>query len=383
MHACKLRLPPCLVLLPVLPLLASPACADVPWLLPVGVSPASREMHDLHALLLWVCIAIALVVFGALAFALLRYRRSRGAVARAYRGNLRLELAWTLIPLLILAGIAVPSTQAVLALDDDDDAAMTIQATGFQWRWKYDYLDYEFSLFSSLATPWKAIEGAQAKGEHYLLEVDQPLVLPVGKKIRVLTTSNDVIHSWWVPALGVKRDAVPGFVNEAWTRIDKPGVYRGQCAELCGTNHGFMPIVVHAVTEHEFQRWLEQRADAARTRLAQVDKLWSRDELMARGAVVYEHNCAQCHGAEGQGQKGAFPGLRRSKLIRGSMDGHAEIVMYGRRNTAMQAYLRQLDDIDLAAVITFTRNAWGNDRFDMLQPRAVRALRAASEGGKR
>lgn len=336
-------------------------------------------MHDLHALMLWICAAIGLAVFGALGFAVLRRRRGRGARPGGRSADWRLELAWTLVPSIVLVAVAVPATRAVLALDDDQDAELTVQATGFQWRWKYDYLDYEFSLLSALATPWAAVEGRIDKGEHYLLEVDQPLVLPVGKKIRILTTSDDVIHSWWVPALGIKRDAVPGFINEAWTRIDTPGTYRGQCAELCGANHGFMPIVVEALPEAEFRRWIAGRQDARRRELALADKLWGRDELVAHGERVYQVNCAQCHGADGRGQSGAFPGLRASTVIRGPIGEHLRVVMYGRRDTAMQAYLRQLNDIDLAAVVTFERNAWGNDRFDMLQPREVRALREGAE----
>ncbi len=338
-------------------------------------------MHDLHWILLWICAGIAVAVFGAMFYALVRYRRSRGAEAQHFHSNLWLELLWTAIPVAILVAIAIPATRSLLVLNDDEQADLTIQVTGFQWRWKYDYLDYEFSFFSTMATSWDAVQGQADKGEHYLQEVDQRLVLPVGRKIRILTTANDVIHSWWVPDLGVKRDAVPGFVNEAWTRIDQPGIYRGQCAELCGVNHGFMPIVVEALPPEEFTRWIESRQDAQRKLLAQVDKLWSRDELMTRGEQVYAAYCAACHQLDGRGQSGIFPGLRRAGRVMGPMAQHVEVVLFGSPGTAMQAYLKQLNDIDLAAVVTYERNAWGNDRFDMIQPREVRDLRRVREGG--
>ena len=221
-----------------------------------GVTAASRDIYDLHMLILWICVFIGIGVFGVMFWSIYHHRKSRGATPAQFHESTLVEVLWTVVPMAILISMAIPATQVLIRMADASEAELTIKVTGYQWRWHYDYMDEGVGFFSTLSTPRDQIYGVAPKGEHYLLEVDQPLVVPVGKKIRILTTSADVIHSWWVPALGWKRDTIPGFINENWTLIEKPGTYRGQCAELCGRDHGFMPVVVEAVSEAEFQEWL-------------------------------------------------------------------------------------------------------------------------------
>lgn len=232
--------------------------AEMALNMPRGVTAISREVYDLHMLIFWICVVIGVVVFGVMFWSIFHHRKSRGAVPAQFHESTLVEIVWTIVPMLILIGMAVPATKTLVKMYDAREAELTVKVTGYQWRWQYDYLDHDVGFFSVLSTPATQIRNVAAKGEHYLLEVDNPLVLPVGKKVRILTTAADVIHSWWVPDLGWKRDAIPGFINENWTLIEKPGVYRGQCAELCGKDHGYMPIVVKAVPEAEFNEWLAQ-----------------------------------------------------------------------------------------------------------------------------
>lgn len=234
------------------------AHADLALNMPRGVTAISQDVYSLHMLIFWICVAIGVVVFGVMFWSIYHHRKSRGAVPAQFHESTVVEVVWTVIPMLILIGMAVPATKTLVRMADARDAELTIKVTGYQWRWQYDYLDQDVKFFSTLSTPQAQIRNVAAKDEHYLLEVDHPLVVPVGKKVRILTTAADVIHSWWVPDLGWKKDAIPGFINEAWTLIEKPGTYRGQCAELCGKDHGFMPVVVKAVPEAEFQQWLAQ-----------------------------------------------------------------------------------------------------------------------------
>jgi cytochrome c oxidase subunit 2 len=277
--------------------------------------------------------------------------------------------------MLILIGMAIPATKALITMEDTTEADLTITVTGYQWKWKYDYLDEGISFFSNLSTPRAQIDNVAKKDEHYLLEVDNPLVVPVGKKLRILTTSGDVIHSWWVPALGWKRDAIPGFINESWTRIDKPGTYRGQCAELCGKDHGFMPVVVVAKTEEDYNKWLASMKDAQTTALESVDREWSMDELLAKGEEVYGKICAACHQANGQGIPGVFPSIVGSPIATGPIENHIDIVLNGKPGTAMQAFAEQLSESEIAAVITYQRNAWDNQMGDLVQPATIKASR--------
>jgi cytochrome c oxidase subunit 2 len=257
---------------------------------------------------------------------------------------------------------------------------MTIKATGYQWKWRYDYLDEDVSFYSNLATPVEQIENQAPKGEHYLLEVDHPVVVPIGKKVRLLVTANDVIHSWWVPAFGVKQDAIPGFVRDTWFKVDQPGTYRGQCAELCGKDHGFMPIVVEAVTEDKYKDWLAQqqtkKSEASAASAANADKTYTLDELKAEGEKVYGKTCVACHMPNGQGMPPTFPALAGGKTATGPIAGHIDIVVNGsKKNPVMVAWKNQLSDLEIAGVITYERNSFGNKLGDMVQPKQITAAR--------
>ncbi|MCX2778471.1 cytochrome c oxidase subunit II [Microbulbifer thermotolerans] len=334
-----------------------------------GVTEVAQSTYDLHMLIFWICVAIGVLVFGVMFYSMWRHRKSRGYKAAQFHESTIVELVWTIIPTLILIGMAVPATKTLYDIYDTEEADIDIMVTGYQWKWKYDYLGSDVSFFSNLSTPRTQIDNRQPKSEHYLLEVDEPLVIPVNKKVRFLLTANDVIHSWWVPELAVKKDAIPGFINEAWARVDEPGIYRGQCAELCGKDHGFMPIVVKAVPEAEYNAWLSERAEAAAKMKALTEKTFTFDELFARGEQVYNRTCAACHQPNGQGVPGAFPAIAGSKIATGPLEGHLNIVIYGSKvNPAMQAFGQQLSEVDLAAVITYQRNAFGNDMGDTVQP---------------
>ncbi len=354
---------------------AGGASAEYGLNLPRGVTPIANEAYDLHMMILWICVAIGVVVFGAMFYSILNHRKSKGAVAAQFHESTVVEIVWTIIPFLILIGMAIPATKALIAMEDTSNSDLSIKVTGYQWKWQYEYLDDGISFFSTLATPKEEIYDRQAKNEHYLLEVDNPVVVPVGKKVRLLITASDVIHAWWVPELGMKKDAIPGFVNEMWFRIDKPGIYRGQCAELCGKDHGFMPIVVDARSEADYAAWVAEQKMAMASASAANDREWTKAELMERGEQVYNSSCAACHQANGQGLPGAFPALAGGKITTGPLAGHIDIVMNGKAGTAMAAFGAQLSDADMAAVITYERNAWGNNTGDVVQPGDIKAAR--------
>ncbi len=340
-----------------------------------GVTTLSREIYDLHMLITWVCVVIGVVVFGLMFYSIFKHRKSAGAKAAHFHENVTIEVLWTVIPFLILVGMAIPATRTLLAIEDSGDPDITIQVTGYQWKWKYDYLDHDIGFFSNLATPPEQINNTQEKSEHYLLEVDNPMVVPVNKKIRFLITSNDVIHSFWSPDLGVKRDAVPGFINASWATIDEPGIYRGQCAELCGINHGFMPVVIDARSEADFNSWVADQKQAVVAAQQAAEETWTMERLMQQGAEVYGRACVACHQVTGMGVPGAFPALDGSAIAIGPLEAHLEIVMQGKTGTAMQAFAAQLSDSDLAAVITYERNSWSNATGDAVQPAQVKAAR--------
>lgn len=343
--------------------------------LPVGVTDISQDVYQLHMTIFYICCVIGLIVFAVMFWAIIHHRKSKGAEPAQFHESTKIEILWTAIPFLILVGMAIPATKTLIAMEDTTKADLTIKVTGSQWKWHYEYLDHDISFFSILSTPREAISNQQEKSETYLLDVDKPLVIPQGKKVRFLMTSDDVIHSWWVPEFAVKKDANPGFINEAWTRVNETGIYRGQCAELCGKDHGFMPIVVEVKSEQGFSDWIDEaqleKANAAAAEAESLNMTLSKDELMTLGEQVYMANCAACHQPTGLGLPGVFPALKDSPLAVGDIRGHIDIVVHGKPATAMQGYSKMLSLKELAAVITYERNAWGNNTGDLVQPSDV------------
>lgn len=351
--------------------------ADYAYNLPMPASKVASDVFHLHNLIMLVCIGIFVVVFGAMFYSLLMHRKSRGHKAANFHENTTVEVVWTVVPFVILMGMAYPAAKVVIDMKDTSNPDMTIKVTGYQWKWGYDYLQDGVSFYSMLSTPRDQIDNLAAKGEHYLLEVDNPVVVPIGKRVRLLVTANDVIHAWWVPALGAKQDAIPGFIRDIWFKADKLGTFRGQCVELCGKDHGFMPIVVQVVSEEDYKTWVASKKGAAQAAVADNSKTFTLDELKTRGEQVYAANCAACHQANGMGLPGAFPAINGSKVATGPIDEHIKVVVHGRPGTAMQAFGTQLSDADIAAVVTYQRNAWDNKVGDMAQPAQVAALKGA------
>ena len=332
------------------------------------ITDLGAEIYGLHMLIFWICVGIGIGVFGVMLYSIYAHRKSKGVEASQFHENTRVEIAWTVVPFIILVGMAVPATSTLLEVYDNDDAEMSILVTGYHWKWRYEYLDADgenVAFFSNLATSQEQIYNTDTKGENYLLEVDEPLVIPVDTKVRFLITANDVIHSWWVPEIAVKRDAIPGFINEAWTRVLAEGVYRGQCTELCGAYHGFMPVEVHVVGQDEFDDWMAAKKGAAAADAALAATELSVDELMARGEDVYNASCLACHGANGEG--GLGNAIAGSAIAMGGLDSHLNVIVNGVAGTAMQAFGAQLSDVDVAAVTTYQRNAFGNNTGDVVQ----------------
>jgi len=340
-----------------------------------GVTDISQKVFDLHMLIFWICVVACVAVFAVLIYSIFTHRKSKGAVPASFHESTTVEIIWTTIPFLVLVAMAVPATTTLLALEDTRDSDISIQITGYQWKWKYDYLDEGISFFSVLTTPRDQIVGDAPKDENYLLEVDNPIVVPINKKIRFLITSNDVIHSWWVPDLGWKQDAIPGFINDAWTELSEPGTYRGKCAELCGKDHGFMPIVLIAKTEDDYAAWVEEQKGAAAAAAGAATQTLTMDELMAKGETAYNTSCAACHQVNGAGIPGVFPAIAGGPITTGDVAGHIDIVVNGKAGTAMQAFGEQINAVDLAAIITYERNAFGNNSGDMVQPADVAAAK--------
>jgi cytochrome c oxidase subunit II len=358
-------------------LAASGAAHAIAWYFQSPASQMAADIDTLHQYVMWLIIVIFVGVFGVMFYSVYAHRKSVGHKAAQFHENTTVELIWTIIPALILVIILLPATRIVIAQKDTSSPDLTIKVTGYQWKWGYDYLQGEgegISFISTLATPRDQIEGRAPKGENYLLEVDNELVVPVGKKIRVLTTAADVIHSWWVPAFGAKQDAIPGFIRDTWFRPEATGTFRSQCAELCGKEHAFMPIVVRVVSEEDYSKWVgEQKQRMAKT-ADDPSKTYSADDLMQRGERIYAANCVACHQASGKGTPPAFPALAGSKIVNGPKEGAIDIILHGKPNTAMAAFGKQLSDTDIAAVSTFTRNAWGNKAGEV-QPAEVSARR--------
>ena len=330
--------------------------------MPVGVTEVSKEIFDLHMLIMWICVWIGVVVFGIMFWSLWKYRKSSGAIAAKFDDHYWLEIGWTVAATVILVGMAIPSTSVMIKAYDDTEGDINIMVTGYQWKWQYTYLEDGVSFFSNLATSQEEIDNALPKGEFYLSEVDEPLVIPINKRIRFLITGNDVIHSWWVPDFAVKQDAVPGFINTAWTNVPKPGIYRGACTELCGLKHAFMPVVVRAVEQEEYEAWIIEKIALAEAEKLLTEKVWTKAELVERGQGVYLKNCVACHQANGQGLPPVFPSLEGSQIVMRDKARNIEILMEGVQGAAMQAFSKQLSEVDIASVITYTRDSWSNGK---------------------
>ena len=324
-----------------------------------GITEISNEVFELHMLIFWICVAIGVAVFSVMFYSMWAHTKKKNPVPAKFHESHKLEIAWTIIPFLILIAMAVPASKTLVKIYDDEAGDINIQVTGYQWKWQYRYLEDDVSFFSNLSTDLDEIYNLVPKGENYLQEVDEMVVIPAGKKVRFLITANDVIHSWWMPAFAIKQDAIPGFVNTAWTVVDKPGIYRGKCTELCGKNHGFMPIVVKVVEQEEYDLWVDNKKQEAIKLAELTTKDWSTGELMERGQTVYEVNCVACHQTAGQGINGIFPALAGSDIALNDKDRHIEILMEGVQGAAMNSF-DYLSEVELAAVITYTRQAWGN-----------------------
>jgi cytochrome c oxidase subunit 2 len=343
-----------------------------------GVTRIAADQWWIHNLLLLVCLAIFVVVFGVMFYSVWAHRKSRGHKPADFHESTAVEIAWTVVPFLIVVGLAIPATRMVVEQKDTSQADLTIKATGYQWKWGYEYLKGDgtgIAFLSTLATPRAQIDGTEPKSETYLMEVDNPLVVPVGQKIRMVVTANDVIHSWMVPAFGVKQDAIPGFVRDTWFRAEQVGIFRGQCAELCGKDHAFMPIVVEVKSQDDYKAWVAARQKEMLAKADDPTKEWTLAELTERGAKVYAAQCAACHQATGKGVAGAFPALEGSKVVLGKQDEQIALLLKGKPGTAMASF-KQLSDVELAAVSTYVRNAWGNKPEDtVVQPKDYTAAR--------
>ena len=349
--------------------------------LPDGVTQIAKDIAWLHWFMLIVCMVIFIAVFGVMFYSIWAHRKSRGAKAATFHEHLGVEVAWTVIPFVIVIAMALPATRTVVAMKDTSGADITVKVTGYQWKWGYEYIDGPAAgvkFLSNLATPRAQIEGKEPRGPLYLMEVDNPLVVPVNKKIRIAVTGGDVIHSWMVPDLAVKQDAIPGFIRSVWFRAEKTGEYRGQCTELCGKDHAFMPIVVKVVTEQEYATWSQAQVTLLAAAADDPNKEWAATDLIARGEKVYAANCVACHQGSGKGVVGAFPALDGSKIVLGPIAEHIDILLKGKQGTAMAAFGGQLNDVEIAAVITYSRASWtnaGKGQDPVVSPADVKAKR--------
>lgn len=347
-----------------------------------GVTEIAHDIMWIHWMMLIICAVIFIGVFGVMFYSIIMHRKSRGAVSAKFHEHVGIEVAWTIIPFIIVIAMALPATRTVVAMKDTSSSDLTVKVTGYQWKWGYEYIDgpaQGVKFVSNLATPREQINGTAPRGNLYLMEVDKALVVPVDKKVRIVLTSSDVIHSWMIPEFGVKQDAMPGFLRDTWFRAEKVGTYRGQCAELCGKDHAFMPIVVQVLSQADYDKWAAQQKKAMAAAADDPNKKWTKEELIARGTQVYTANCVACHQANGKGLPGTFPALDGdAKYVLAPMKDQILTELNGHPGTAMAAFRDQLNDVELAAVITYTRNAWGNagkGKDPVVQPTDVKALR--------
>jgi cytochrome c oxidase subunit 2 len=350
------------------------ALAEFKYNLPQPAATITSDIYDLHMLTTYVAIIIMIIVTGILGYSLYTHRQSRGYEAdQKFHESWFGRWSWVLVPVIVLGidfSIANDAIGTLNKVESYPKADITVKVTGSQWKWTYEYMDEGIKFSSNL-------NKLPSDHEFYLRDVDKPLVLPVDKTIRFLHTATDVLHAWWVPAIVYKKDSIPGYINETWTHITEEGTYRGQCAEMCGTGHAFMPIVVNVVSADEYDSWVvaQKSATAAAQAEASSDKTWSKDELYTRGEAIYNTNCVACHQANGEGLGDVFPALKGSKMVTEDKAGHIDIVLNGKAGTAMAAWGAQLNDLEIAAVITYERNAWGNDTGDAVQPKDIKQLR--------
>lgn len=337
------------------------AQADWELNMPVGVTSQSQAIYGLHMLIFWICVAISVIVYAVMGYAMIAYRRSVRKEAAQFSHHTRLEIVWTVAAALVLFVLAIPSTKVLIDIYDQSPGDINIKVVGYQWKWGYEYLEEGFSFISNLSTSQDEISGRSAKGEFYLLDVDKPVYIPVGKRVRFLITAKDVLHAFWIPDFGIKQDAIPGYFNIAQATVQEPGVYRGVCAELCGLNHGFMPITVVAVEEAEYRIWVEEQKAAFAEAQSASGRNWQEEELLEKGQQVYARNCAVCHQLDGKGVAGAFPALAGSPVVLGDRTNQTRLLLRGVPGTAMQAFGDILTATDIAAVLTYSRSAWGND----------------------
>jgi cytochrome c oxidase subunit 2 len=352
------------------------------------VTAIGAEVYSLHNWMMIVCLVIFIGVFGVMFYSVFKHRKSLGHKPATFHESTAVEIAWTIVPFLIVIGMALPATKTVVAMKDTSNADLTIKATGMQWKWGYDYLKGEgegISFLSNLSTPRTQVGApgvapTEKRGENYLLEVDNELVVPAGKKIRLVLTANDVIHAWTVPAFAVKQDAIPGFVRDTWFRAEHPGVYRGNCVELCGKDHAFMPIVVRVLAPAEYTTWVEGKKKEMAALADDPNKVFTIDELKTRGEKVYSTNCVACHQASGKGVPNAFASLDGSEVVNGAKAEQINVLLNGKHSgkfpSAMPAW-KQLSDTEIASVITYTRNSWSNKAAEnIVQPAEVMAARS-------
>lgn len=343
--------------------------------LPTPVTRIAAEQIWLHNMMLIICTLIFIAVFGVMFYSIIKHRKSKGARAANFHESVKVEIAWTIVPFLIVILMALPATKAVVAMKDTTNADLTIKATGYQWKWGYDYLKGEGEGIGFLSTldytQREASNAGKPQGDDYLLRVDNPLVVPVNKKVRIITTANDVIHSWMVPAFGVKQDAIPGFVRDTWFKAELIGDYYGQCAELCGKEHAYMPIHVKVVSPEDYTKWVAEKHKAMQAQADDPNKTWTHDELMARGEKVYAANCAACHRPDGKGA-GPIKPLDASPIVTDAdKSKQLDVVLHGRLNGAMPAWQGKLSPTEIAAVVTYTKNSWSNKTGQTVQPAEV------------
>ena len=342
------------------------------------VTKIAEAQHSLHWMLLIVCTIIFIGVFGVMFYSIWKHRKSQGAKPAQFHESVAIEVTWTVVPFLIVIGMALPATKVVVAQKDTTNADLTIKATGYQWKWGYDYLNGEgagIGFLSTLDASHRVMSDAgKPAGDDYLLKVDRPLVVPVGKKVRIITTANDVIHAWMIPAFGVKQDAIPGFVRDTWFRAEKTGDFYGQCAELCGKEHAYMPIHVKVLSKADYSQWVDGEKKKMAAAADDPAKVWKLEDLVARGAKVYAANCAACHQPNGKGAGPIKPLDGSPVVVDADKLKQVAVVLHGQNNGTMPAW-KQLSDTEIAAVVTYTKNNWSNKTGQLVQPADVLAAR--------